>query len=145
LTDVIFTSESFTGPNLVPSRLGDFSVAGLSAMGALLGGNLGFMFFQFSNPVSGAGAFLSYFSPGDPTVIEALDAAGTVLESYTVVVPNPATGAFNDVAFRGIVRPTADISSIRVGNNPVAVTTLVFSQVPEPSTAVMLRRLRNRD
>jgi hypothetical protein len=107
------------------------------ARGGFTGLNLGTgaMTYTFRcGTVAAVGGLMNYAVPdfGAPnTRIEALDADGNVLEAYDVVVDAPiATPATNDAgAFRGIVRPTADIATLRVSNRFVVLDDLAFSPV----------------
>jgi len=108
-----------------------------------LSGNL---IFSFSMPVSQVGAFLNY-APGfgPDTMIAALSSSGSVLESFDlntlapIMTPLDSNGSplDNFVAFRGIVRPTADIAAFEVSNSSITVTGLVIG-TPEPASLTLL-------
>lgn len=80
----------------------------------------GAMTYQFNDlPVAGVGGFMNYAVPGyGNAIIQALDQAGEVLESYDLVALAPIStpGETDAGAFRGIVRAQADIYALRVSN-----------------------------
>jgi hypothetical protein len=84
-----------------------------------------------SGPVAQVGGFMNYAIGGSPThlIITALDAGLNVLETYDITnladIVTPA-GA-NAGAFRGIVRPTADIAFFEVSANDPVLDNLTFS------------------
>jgi PEP-CTERM motif len=112
--------------------------------------------FQFNNgPVSVVGGFMNYCIQGvlpqcDRTggfgqqfIIQALDAADVVLETYDISLLAPIVTTFqtNTGAFRGIQRPTADISTFRLFNAVHVLDDLTFdrvSAVPEPSALSLI-------
>jgi hypothetical protein len=105
----------------------------------------GAMTFTFNDgPVSGVGGFTNYctgsqFGCTTSVLIEALDNFGAVLEGYDLAVSAPiSTPAGVDAgAFRGIVRPTADIYALRLSYGFHVIDDLAFTRVPEPSSAVL--------
>jgi hypothetical protein len=108
-----------------------------------LDADTGYMQYTFvDGPVSAVGGFVNYV-PGENStspVIEvlALDLV-TVLESYDIglLAPISTPGGLNDGAFRGILRPSADIGAFRVSNGYIVLDDLTFS-VPEPATLLLL-------
>lgn len=103
------------------------------------------MTYRFNDgPVSAVGAFINY-SPdllGGIARIQVLDATDTVIESYDLetFAPISTPGATDAGAFRGIVRPTADIAAFRVIDQYIAVDNLTFSRtlgVPAMPPATM--------
>jgi hypothetical protein len=103
--------------------------------------NSAYMEFAFANPVSGVGGFINYATDFGSMIIEVLDASDNVLESYDLTVDAPIStpGGYNDGAFRGIVRGTADIAKFRLYNSYVVIDDLTFTSgvIPEPSTVVL--------
>jgi len=101
----------------------------------------GSMTFQFNDgPVAGVGGFMNYAVPnfGTPT-IEVLDQGGAVLESYDILALAPIStpNGTNEGAFRGIVRPQADIYALRLLNGYDVLDDLTFSAGPrEPVVPV---------
>lgn len=100
------------------------------------------MTYTLSSPVAAIGGFMNY-APGFSgfPLIEALDSGSNVLESYDLelLAPISTPGGFNDGAFRGIVRPSADIYAFRVVSAYAVLDDLTFagSVIPEPAeTAV---------
>ena len=88
--------------------------------------------FTFDAPVLQAGAFINA-STGSVEVA-ALDAMGTVLESYLIAVSTP--GGFNDGVFAGIGRNAHDIKTLRFSGLGVVVDDV--SYVPTPAAASLL-------
>ena len=102
---------------------------GLSTNGSWTSGRNGYtglntssgsMTFRFNDsPVAGVGGFMNY-APGTAAtaIIEALDQAGEILESYDLIALAPIStpGGVDAGAFRGIVRAQADIYALRVSN-----------------------------
>jgi len=90
-----------------------------------------------------AGGFMNYApGTGDP-VIEAIAADGvTVLESYDLAIAAPIStpGGFNDGAFRGIARGTADIAYFRVSGAYLIMHDLTVGEqaIPEPASLALL-------
>ena len=76
--------------------------------------------------------------------VTALDSNGNVLESYdlSLLVPINTPGQTDGGAFRGIMRPTADIAALTVSDGFVVLTDLTFSHdataVPEPASQTLL-------
>jgi hypothetical protein len=112
-----------------------------------LNASVGDMTFSFnSGPVSAVGGFINYApGVGPDLIITALAADGSVLESYDInqLAPISTPGQYDAGAFRGIIRPTADIAAFRVSNEVAVLDNLTFSQpapnaVPAPSTLAML-------
>lgn len=116
---------------------------GLSANGSWNSGRQGYtglntasgaMTFRFNDaPVSGVGGFVNYATPGyGAAIIEVLDQNGAVLESYdvTALAPISTPGATNAGAFRGIVRPQADIYALRLNNSYDVLDDLTFTSAP---------------
>lgn len=106
------------------------SRAGFSGLGA----DSGAMTYRFNDgPVSAVGGFLNYspdaFLSGIAR-IQVLDASDTVIESYDLetVAPISTPGATDAGAFRGIVRPTADIAALRVLDRFIVLDDLTFSR-----------------
>jgi hypothetical protein len=94
-------------------------------------------------PVSGVGGFVNYNPAFGTPILEALDASDNVLESYDLSLAAPISTPLGDDAgaFRGIVRPTADIAAFRLQGAFLAMDDLRFdaqAAVPEPSTWVMM-------
>lgn len=104
---------------------------------------LGSVLFQFANPVQSVGAFMNYFRPnGSPLpggmVVSALDQNGLVLESYVVSVVTDFA-SFNEGAFYGIQRATADIFGFAVTDGAIVLDNLTFTTpVPEPGTYALM-------
>jgi hypothetical protein len=99
-------------------------------------------FFNFGL-IAAVGGFMNYAPDNGEVSIEALDAAGHVLESHLLgtVAPIFTPGQINDGAFRGISRPVSDIAAFRVSNGYAVLDDLTFStspQVPEPLTIWLL-------
>jgi hypothetical protein len=108
-------------------------------------------FFFNSGPVSTVGAFMNYAvfdgSGFGDVIIAALAADGSVLEQWDITrgAPISTPGGLNDGAFRGILRPTADIFGFSVSNSAAVLTDLTFSSVeapqtttPEPSSMILM-------
>jgi hypothetical protein len=100
------------------------------------------MTFSFnSGPVSAVGGFMNYAvfdgSGFGDVIIAALAADSSVLEQWDITTGAPIStpGGLNDGAFRGILRPTADIFGFSVSNSAAVLTDLTFSSVEAPSTA----------
>jgi hypothetical protein len=119
---------------------------GTTAPGAYTGvdgdGTTSSMTYTLSSPVAAIGGFMNYVPgySGFP-LIEALDSGSNVLESYDLelLAPISTPGGFNDGAFRGIVRPSADIYAFRVVSAYAVLDDLTFAGgvIPEPAeTAV---------
>lgn len=106
--------------------------------------------FRFNNgPVRAVGGFINYVRGTDaPTavVISALGFDNSLLETYNlvtlapIVTPNSADAG----AFRGIVRPDADIFGFSLSNAGVVLDDLTFSSattpdpIPEPAALLLL-------
>lgn len=94
----------------------------------------GSMTFQFNDgPVAGVGGFMNYAIPGyGSAIIEALDQGGAVLESYDILALAPIStpNGIDEGAFRGIVRPQADIYGFRLLNAFDVLDDLTFTNVP---------------
>jgi hypothetical protein len=148
---------------------------GAGAVYAGLDGWGGYMDFTLTGaPVSEFGAYVNYAvggagegeEVGGNPYIAALGADGSVLESWDLSVWAPVStpGGFNEFAFRGISRDSADIFGLRFGNGYIIAagtatgalppTDGPVAPVPEPSTyalmlvglgamAVVARRRRN--
>ncbi len=153
--DIVWTTTN-TGTGLQASVIGN-QTYGLGANGVWDSGRNGYtglnlgnrtMFYRFnSGPVSAVGGFLNYAPGSGPNVVmAALDINGNVLESYDIsaLFPILTPGQTNGGAFRGIVRPTADIFTFAVSNSFVVLDDLRFSRtqqtaaVPEPATMLLL-------
>lgn len=92
----------------------------------------GILFSFNDGPVSEVGAFMNYIvglQPNQDLVITALDSNMNILESYNITntadISTP--GGTNQGAFRGIVRPTADIAYFQVAGEGPVVDDLTFS------------------
>lgn len=119
---------------------------GTTAPGAYTGvdgdGTTSTMTFTLSSPVAAIGGFMNYV-PGyvDYPLIEALDSSSAVLESYNLeaLAPISTPGGYNDGAFRGIVRPSADIYAFRVVSAYAVLDDLTFARtvIPEPAETAM--------
>ncbi len=111
------------------------------------------MTFSFnSGPVSAVGGFMNYAafdgSGFGDVIVAALAADSSVLEQWDITTDAPIStpGATNDGAFRGILRPTADIFGFSVSNSAAVLTDLTFSaatapdnaSVPEPGSMILL-------
>jgi hypothetical protein len=100
----------------------------LGGLYAVVGG-----FMNYNAPVS---------SPG-PTISALASDGVTVLESYdlSVLAPISTPGGSNAGAFRGIVRPSADIRYFELANSYMAIHDITLSSVassaPEPSSFVL--------
>lgn len=94
----------------------------------------GSMTFQFNDaPVAGVGGFMNYAAPNyGSAIIEALDQGGAILESYDILALAPIStpGGTDEGAFRGIVRPQADIYAFRLLNAFDVLDDLTFTNVP---------------
>jgi hypothetical protein len=147
--NIVFTSTgtlsfigSTTGYDLGPN--GSWQPSKGPFTGSNFGANPGSMTYTFnSGPVSGVGGFVNYDPTVPPLVIEALGAGGVVLESYNInaLAPISTPGQVNAGAFRGILRPTADVVAFRVSNGDVVLDDLTFTRVaaiPEPSTLALM-------
>ncbi len=142
--NIVFTSNNPDGSILGSQPIYDLGANGtLGGAGAfagldidLFGNDLYTMKFTFASPVSGVGGIVNYaiLQPGgtvtfgDP-IIAALSSGGTVLESYNLKTTAPIStpGGTNTGAFRGINRPSADISAFTLSNSAIAVTSLTVS------------------
>jgi hypothetical protein len=160
--DVTFTSDNPDGAYVGsgPYGLADngnwdssLTMAGVGLDASL--SDLYTMTFTFnSGPVSAVGAFMNYavfpgFGFGD-VYISALAADGTTpLETWDITTDAPIStlpDSVNDGAFRGIVRPTADIFGFSVSNSAAVLTKLTFSSeetsqvpsMPEPGSMILL-------
>jgi hypothetical protein len=108
----------------------------------------GALIFQFvSGPVSGVGGFMNYATGGQGDVfIRAYDSSHILLEEYNVsfLAPISTPGGFNDGAFRGIQRASADISYFEIFGYVPVLDDLTFTgtgqppAVPEPATMLLL-------
>jgi hypothetical protein len=108
----------------------------------------GALIFQFvSGPVSGVGGFMNYATGGQGDVfIRAYDSGFNLLEQYNVstLAPISTPGGFNDGAFRGIQRASADISYFEIFGHVPVLDDLTFTgtgqtpSVPEPATMLLL-------
>jgi hypothetical protein len=105
------------------------------------------MTYQFNSaPVAAVGGFINYAPNFGDVTISALDGLGNVLESYdlSLLAPIDTPGQTDGGAFRGIMRPTADIAAFTVSDGYVALTDLTFSHnegvaaVPEPASLTLL-------
>ena len=159
---VVAFSVTFTATPAGGGNSGSGSVLGSGTYGLLgngswntgPGGNAysgldadtGYMQYTFNtSPVAAVGGFVNYIPNEGFTspVIEilALDLV-TVLESYdlSVFAPISTPGGLNEGAFRGILRPTADIGALRVSNAYIVLDDLTFSTtpIPEPGTLMLL-------
>jgi hypothetical protein len=134
---------------------------GAGAVYAGLDGWDGYMDFTLTGgPVSEFGAYVNYAvggagegeEVGGNPYIAALGADGSVIETWDLAAWAPVStpGGFNEFAFRGISRDSADIYGLRFGNAYIiaagtstgAVPTGPVAPVPEPSTyALMLAGL----
>lgn len=101
------------------------------------------MTYTLSSPVAAIGGFMNY-APGIISgypLIEALDSSSAVLESYNLeaLAPISTPGGYNDGAFRGIVRPSADIYAFRVVSAYAVLDDLTFARtvIPEPAETAM--------
>jgi hypothetical protein len=123
----------------------------------LLGGDAYSMMFDFDQPVSSATFYMNYRIPSQEEIDGGigysdviLSAFGTsgLLESYDLNSAAPISTPFgtNIGAFRGILRPTPDITSIQLSNAGAIVASLTLtapditapvSSVPEPETLVL--------
>lgn len=122
-------------------RSGYVGLNGTSVAGQYIG-------FTFNNgPVSSIGGFVNYAtcprSSCAPFIIEALDAANVVLESYnvTALAPINTLSLLNAGAFRGITRSSNDIASFRLYNASIVIDDLTFSRsnaVPEPMSLALV-------
>lgn len=135
---------TFTG---TPSTLGAY-VADLGSNGTWFGGfaatgtpdstGFGVLHFTFDNALTNAaGAFLNSYN-GGPILMMAYNAAGTIVESHFFNVSTDEF-SYNEGAFFGIVRASADIRSIAFGGVGLVADNLSFAApVPEPETYAML-------
>jgi hypothetical protein len=104
---------------------------------------LGSIVFQFANPVQSVGAFMNYLRPLDSTnpggiILSALDQNGFALESYVVSVVT-TFDSFNEGAFFGVARGTADIFGFAVTDGAIVLDNLTFTTpVPEPGTYALM-------
>jgi PEP-CTERM motif len=103
------------------------------------------MTYQFNTaPVAAVGGFINYAPNFGDVTITALDSNGNVLESYdlSLLAPINTPGQTDGGAFRGIMRPTADIAALTVSDGFVVLTDLTFSHnataVPEPASLTLL-------
>lgn len=100
----------------------------------------GHMTYQFNDaPVAAVGGFMNYATGNGTPVIEVLDQNGAVLESYDVLAMAPIStpNGTDEGAFRGIVRPQADIYALRITNafdvlDDLTFTSTVVSRPPIP-------------
>ena len=98
------------------------------------------MTFTFATPVSGVGGFLNYVPGGStPTIIQALDSLGNVIESYNLTF---LTGGANDTgAFYGFLEGSPIIKSFTLTDNYVGITNLTVlgtSSIPEPGNLALI-------
>jgi hypothetical protein len=144
--DVVFTSTSASAFVGITSGYGlGGNGSWVPSRGPFVGSNAATVNQTFtfnSMPVSGVGGFLNY-SPGNgpDVIISALGASGVVLESYdlNLLAPISTLGQTNAGAFRGILRPAADIVAFRVSNSFVVLDDLTFTQpIPEPGSLTLL-------
>lgn len=113
----------------------------------------GYMDFTLTEgPVSEFGAYVNYAlgsqGLGGNPYVAALGADGSVLESWDLaaLAPISTPDGFNQFAFRGISRDSADIYGLRFGNAYIlaagtatgAVPTGPVAPVPEPSTYLLM-------
>ncbi len=94
----------------------------------------GAMTYRFNDgPVAAVGGFVNYAPQYTPNaLIEALDQNGDVLESWDLVALAPIStpDGTDEGAFRGIVRPQADIYALRVSNSFIVLDDLAFTSQP---------------
>jgi hypothetical protein len=98
-----------------------------------------------NGPVSNVGAFVNY-APGYGTpTITALGAGGAPIETYdlSVAAPISTPGGTDAGAFRGISRPTADITGFQITGGYMVADNLTYSgsntaAVPEGGTLVLV-------
>lgn len=154
--DVVFTSTNVDGAILGsgPYGLGDNgqwdanqTFAGLNVDASGFDGYT--MMFQFnSGPVADVGGIMNYAtfagSGFGDVILSALAADNSTLEAWdlSVLAPILTPNGIDDGAFRGIVRPQADIFGFAVSNSAVAITDLTFSSqvvpTPEPGSLLLL-------
>lgn len=137
--------------------LGRNGSIGGTAVYAGLDSLTGHMDFRLTGgPVSQFGAWVNYFGGlqyggeggNSAPFIAALGADGQVLESWdlTARAPISTPDGFNQFAFRGISRDSADIYGLRLGNGFIVAAgsadgsafTAPVAPVPEPSTYAMM-------
>ena len=91
--------------------------------------------FDVGMEVSGIGALLSYSDAATDVVINAFDSGDSLLESFALTGSDEITGAPIDGGeFRGILRPTSDISYIEIETgsaNVVVLDDLVFTRAQQ--------------
>jgi len=158
--DVTFSSDNPDGSLLGSGPYGladngawDSSLTMVGLNTDFVGFDLYTMTFSFnSGPVSAVGAFMNYAAFdgsffGD-VIISALAADSSVLEQWDITTDAPIStpNALNDGAFRGILRPTADIFGFSVSNSAAVLTNLTFSSTeasdtqvtPEPGSMILM-------
>jgi hypothetical protein len=116
-----------------------------AGIGGFSGETEGSMTFSFSEAAFAAGVFLNHYVPpgGSASLtIEALDDAGSVLESQKLTVfTDPSS--YNAGLFVGVNRPTADLLGLRISGDGFVLDDLFVTQseiasVPLPAAALLL-------
>jgi hypothetical protein len=159
--DVTFTSDNPDGAYIGSGPYGladngawDSTLTMAGILTDLAGTDPYTMIFTFnSGPVSAVGGFMNYAtfdgSGFGDVYIRALAFDNSILEEWDITTGAPIStpGATNDGAFRGILRPTADIFGFSVSNSAAVLTNLTFSSeetspsnpaVPEPGSIILL-------
>ncbi len=129
--NVVFTSANGQG------WLSNYNGWGLGANGNWTTAHNGYasvddngspMVFTFATPVAAVGGFMSYYPGIGPITVEALGAGNVVLETYDLATAAPISAPTTDGgAFRGIVRPGADIVALRIIGGYAVIDDFTFS------------------
>ena len=114
-----------------------------------LDGNAGHIRFMLDAPVSQFGVFVNYSPTADDhPLIEALDIAGNVFETWdlSVFAPVSTPGGLDEFRFRGITESSASIYGLQLANSYILATGSLHGDpvptIPEPETyALMLAGL----
>jgi hypothetical protein len=101
--------------------------------------------FTFDDPVAAVGGIMNYsvfpLSGFAAPTIAARGAGGNVLEMHdlSALAPISTPGGLNEGAFRGILRPSADIFGLSIANSGIAITDLTTGSgvIPEPGSLAL--------
>ena len=102
---------------------------------------VGWIRFNFADPVSAVGGFLNYAVGYGAPFIAALDASNNVIDTYSIA-DIVTTGQTNGGAFRGISHASADIHAFQLANAFSVARDVVYSTevttTPEPASIVLM-------
>lgn len=137
---------TFTREN-TPNNSGQGAVVGQGSYGLSSNGNFGgnavyigvdggtgFGYLMGATAYSQMGFFFNYApNSGAAPTISALDQLGNVLEEYdlSTAAPISTPGGFNQFAFRGITRTTADIYGFRFGGSYILASGTATGDIPD--------------